>query len=45
MKREVLRIGGYRQEFFEPELAAMAYVIIDLKRFKNARLEAANPLT
>jgi DNA repair protein SbcC/Rad50 len=33
MKREVLRLGGYRQEFFitqTPHLAAMADAIIDL---------------
>ncbi|MCC6195617.1 MAG: DNA repair protein [Burkholderiales bacterium] len=37
MKREVLRIGGYRQEFFvsqTPELAAMADVIINLEHFR-----------
>jgi len=39
MKREVLRIGGYSQEFFvsqTPELAAMADVVIDLEAFKSA---------
>jgi DNA repair protein SbcC/Rad50 len=44
MKREVLRIGGYTQEFFvsqTPELAAMADVIIDLERFRCAGREAA----
>jgi len=44
MKREVLRIGGYRQEFFvsqTPELAAMADVIIDLETFKCAQREQA----
>ena len=38
MKREVLRIGGYRQEFFvsqAPELAAMADAVIDLEAFRN----------
>lgn len=33
MKREVLRLGGYNQEFFvsqTPELAAMADAVIDL---------------
>ena len=48
MKREVLRIGGYRQEYFvsqTPELAAMADVVFDLEQFKNAQQEAANPLT
>jgi DNA repair protein SbcC/Rad50 len=43
MKREVLRIGGYTQEFFvsqTPELAAMADVIIDLEQFRSARREA-----
>ena len=36
MKREVLRIGGYRREFFvsqTPELTAMADVVIDLDAF------------
>ena len=36
MKREVLRLGGYRQEFFisqTPELAAMADAVIDLETF------------
>jgi exonuclease SbcC len=39
MKREVLRIGGYTQEFFvsqTPEFAAMADVIIDLEAFRIA---------
>lgn len=39
MKREVLRIGGYTQEFFvsqTPELAAMADVVIDLEAFSAA---------
>ena len=39
MKREVLRIGGYTQEFFvsqTPELAAMADLIIDLEQYRNA---------
>jgi DNA repair protein SbcC/Rad50 len=42
MKREVLRIGGYTQEFFvsqTPELAAMADVIIDLEQFRCAQRE------
>lgn len=42
MKREVLRIGGYRQEYFvsqTPELAAMADVIIDLEQFRCAQRE------
>ena len=33
MKREVLRLGGYQQEFFvsqTPELTAMADAVIDL---------------
>lgn len=37
MKREVLRIGGYTQEFFvsqTPELAATADVVIDLEQFR-----------
>ncbi|KQX01082.1 hypothetical protein ASC94_00015 [Massilia sp. Root418] len=36
MKREVLRIGGYTQEYFishTPELAEMADVVIDLERY------------
>ena len=36
MKREVLRLGGYRREFFvsqTPELTAMADVVIDLDAF------------
>jgi DNA repair protein SbcC/Rad50 len=48
MKREVLRIGGYRQEYFvsqTPELAAMADVVIDLEQFKDAQPGAASPLT
>jgi len=39
MKREVLRIGGYTEEFFvsqTPELVAMADVVIDLETFRNA---------
>jgi len=38
MKREVLRIGGYTQEFFvsqTPELSAMADVVIDLETFRR----------
>ena len=40
MKREVLRIGGYRQEYFvsqTPELAAIADVIIDQEAFRCAQ--------
>ena len=36
MKREVLRIGGYRQEYFishTPELSEMADAVIDLDRY------------
>jgi len=47
MKREVLRIGGYRQEFFvsqTPELAAMADVVLDLEEFKNTPQGCASPL-
>lgn len=36
MKREVLRLGGYRREFFisqTPELAGMADAVIDLDRY------------
>jgi hypothetical protein len=39
MKREMLRIGGYRQEFLvsqTPELAAMADVVIDPEAFVMA---------
>ena len=38
MKREVLRIGGYRQEYFvsqTPELAAMADVVFDLDALRS----------
>jgi exonuclease SbcC len=48
MKREVLRIGGYTQEFFvsqTPELAAMADVVIDLEAFSSEPQVEANPLT
>lgn len=37
MKREVLRIGGYRREYFvsqTPELAAMADAVIDLDQYQ-----------
>lgn len=37
MKREVLRLGGYRREFFisqTPELAGMADAVIDLEALK-----------
>lgn len=39
MKREVLRIGGYAQEYFishTPELSAMADVVIDLDQYALA---------
>lgn len=39
MKRTVLRLGGYRREFFithTPELAAMADVVIDLETYRLA---------
>ena len=39
MNREVLRVGGYTQEFFvsqTPELASMADLIIDLEQYRNA---------
>jgi len=45
MKREVLRVGRYTQEFFvsqTPELAAMADVIIDLEQFRCAQREEAS---
>ena len=48
MKREVLRIGGYTQEFFvsqTPELAAMADVVIDLEAFSSEPQVEANLLT
>jgi exonuclease SbcC len=48
MKREVLRIGGYTQEFFvsqTPELAAMADVVIDLEAFRSEPQVEANLLT
>ncbi|WP_232504684.1 DNA repair protein [Acidovorax delafieldii] len=38
MKREVLRLGGYRREFFvsqTPELAGMADVVIDLEALRT----------
>lgn len=47
MKREVLRIGGYTQEFFvsqTPELAAMADVVIDLEAFRSVPQGEANLL-
>ena len=40
MKREVLRLGGYKREFFvsqTPELTAMADAVIDLEVFAAAR--------
>src|SRR6202040_1108326 len=48
MKREVLRIGGYAQEFFvsqTPELAAMADVVIDLEAFRSVPRSEANLLS
>ena len=48
MKREVLRIGGYTQEFFvsqTPELAAMADVVIDLEAFRSVPQAEANRLS
>jgi exonuclease SbcC len=39
MKREVIRIGGYTQEFFishTPELSAMADAVIDLDQYAQA---------
>jgi DNA repair protein SbcC/Rad50 len=47
MKREVLRLGGYEQEFFvsqTPALAAMADVIIDLEALRSEPQAAANRL-
>jgi len=38
MKREVLRVGGYRREFFvsqTPELTAMADAVIDLDAMRD----------
>ena len=38
MKREVLRLGGYEQEFFvsqTPELTATADAVIDLDALRN----------
>ena len=46
MKREVLRIGRYRQEYFvsqTPELTAMADAVIDLEVWDNAE-ENRSPL-
>ena len=48
MKREVLRIGGYTQEFFvsqTPELAAMADAITDLEAFRSVPQSEANLLS
>jgi len=48
MKREVLRIGGYRQEIFvsqTPELAAMADVVFDLDALRSESQAEANLLT
>lgn len=47
MKREVLRLGGYRREFFisqTAELAGMADAVIDLERYAARRpaVEAAD---
>jgi exonuclease SbcC len=44
MKREVLRIGGYRQEYFishTPELSEMADAVIDLDQFAGDAAFAA----
>jgi len=43
MKREVLRLGGYKREFFvsqTPELTAMTDAVIDLDAMATARCEA-----
>src|SRR5213594_4889254 len=48
MKRDVLRIGGYTQEFFvsrTPERASMADVVIDLEAFSSEPQVEANLLT
>ena len=40
MKREVLRLGGYKTEFFvsqTPELTQMADVVIDLGKISAAQ--------
>ena len=40
MKREVLRLGGYKREFFvsqTPELTQMADVVIDLVKISTAQ--------
>ena len=45
MKREILRVGGYAQEFFvsqTPELAAMADVVIDLEALRSGPQAEAN---
>ena len=48
MKREVIRLGGYRQEFFitqTPHLATMANAIIDLDAMQaepRAGIDAAH---
>ena len=45
MKREVLRLGGYAQEYFisqTPELTAMADVMIDLDRLCWQASDQAN---
>ena len=47
MKREVLRIGGYTQEYFvsqTPELAAMADVVIDLEALRSVPQTKVNGL-
>lgn len=46
MKREVLRVGAYRQEYFvsqTPELAAMANAVIDLESYVGAGQQAQMP--
>ena len=43
MKREVLRLGGYRREFFvsqSPELTMMADAVIDLDAFREHQMSA-----
>lgn len=43
MKREVLRIGGYTQEYFishTPELSAMADAVIDLDQYASTEVHA-----
>lgn len=48
MKREVLRLGGYEQEYFvsqTPELTAMADAVIDLDEMADHRRDAIKPAT